>query len=248
MAWSTAELAELAGTSLRTVRHYHQVGLLDEPERGANGWKQYGLAHLARLREVVRLRELGFSIAEIHDLSNGASLDAALARLDEDLITSMTRLQQLRDEVASLAAAGPTGPSLPPAVSPDGLETITVSDRSFLILMSRLLDATVLDEFVTLLRATYAEPALLAFDDLADDADEETRADLVADLVEPVARIRATYGTYEEMVARGARDPDRALALIRTVLAEELNAAQHDVLTRVDAAVAARAAVAGGAS
>jgi len=31
VAWSTRELAELAGTSVKTVRHYHQLGLLDEP-------------------------------------------------------------------------------------------------------------------------------------------------------------------------------------------------------------------------
>lgn len=31
MGWSTPQLAELAGTSLRTVRHYHEVGLLDAP-------------------------------------------------------------------------------------------------------------------------------------------------------------------------------------------------------------------------
>src|SRR5204863_5377681 len=40
MAWSTREIAELAGTSLRAVRHYHEVGLLAEPERRANGYKQ----------------------------------------------------------------------------------------------------------------------------------------------------------------------------------------------------------------
>ncbi|WP_433560110.1 MerR family DNA-binding transcriptional regulator [Pseudonocardia xinjiangensis] len=28
MAWSTRELADLAGTTVRAVRHYHDVGLL----------------------------------------------------------------------------------------------------------------------------------------------------------------------------------------------------------------------------
>ncbi len=37
MAWNTRQLAELAGTTLRTVRHYHGIGLLAEPERGADG-------------------------------------------------------------------------------------------------------------------------------------------------------------------------------------------------------------------
>ena len=42
MAWSTRELAGLAGTTVNTIRHYHRLGLLDEPERRYNGYKQYG--------------------------------------------------------------------------------------------------------------------------------------------------------------------------------------------------------------
>jgi hypothetical protein len=33
VAWSTRETAELAGTTVRAVRHYHQIGLLDELAR-----------------------------------------------------------------------------------------------------------------------------------------------------------------------------------------------------------------------
>jgi DNA-binding transcriptional MerR regulator len=33
MAWSTRELAELASTTVNTIRHYHRLGLLAEPER-----------------------------------------------------------------------------------------------------------------------------------------------------------------------------------------------------------------------
>jgi DNA-binding transcriptional MerR regulator len=46
VAWSTRELAELAGTTVNTVRHYHRIGLLDEPERRNNGYKEYGVPHL----------------------------------------------------------------------------------------------------------------------------------------------------------------------------------------------------------
>ncbi|MEO3798201.1 MerR family DNA-binding transcriptional regulator [Nonomuraea sp. B10E15] len=37
MPWSTRELAGLAGTTVNTIRHYHRLGLLDEPERRYNG-------------------------------------------------------------------------------------------------------------------------------------------------------------------------------------------------------------------
>ncbi|MFD0852085.1 MerR family DNA-binding transcriptional regulator, partial [Actinomadura adrarensis] len=35
------ELAALVGVSTRTVRHYHHLGLLPEPERRANGYREY---------------------------------------------------------------------------------------------------------------------------------------------------------------------------------------------------------------
>jgi DNA-binding transcriptional MerR regulator len=43
MAGSTRELAEFAGITVNTIRHYHRLGLLDEPKRRYNGYKQYGV-------------------------------------------------------------------------------------------------------------------------------------------------------------------------------------------------------------
>ena len=83
MAWSTREIAELAGTSLRAVRHYHEVGLLDEPERRANGYKQYGVAHLVRLLRIKRLVDLGFPLSQIAEMGEaGDHPEEALRTLD----------------------------------------------------------------------------------------------------------------------------------------------------------------------
>ena len=41
MAWSTRQLADLTGVTLRSIRHWHDVGLLPAPERLSNGYKQY---------------------------------------------------------------------------------------------------------------------------------------------------------------------------------------------------------------
>lgn len=65
MAWSTREVADLAGASVRAVRHYHEIGLLKEPERGANGYKHYGTSHLLRVLRIKRLTTLGFSLPQI---------------------------------------------------------------------------------------------------------------------------------------------------------------------------------------
>ncbi|MEO9322172.1 MerR family transcriptional regulator [Nocardioides sp. C4-1] len=239
MAWSTAELADLAGTSLRAVRHYHAVGLLDVPERGPNGWKRYRLEHLARLREIVRLRELGLSIAKIDELVHGGSLTAALARLDEQLDESLRRLQELRAEVATLARAGVHSAALPLGLHGIDLDALSTADHSFLVLAGCLLDRASLDAFVDLLRAAYAEPALVAFDALPAEADEGTRSALVEAMVEPTRRVRAAYPTLEELAERGSTNPARALKLMRAALDEQNNAAQRDVLRRLEARLAA---------
>lgn len=41
--------ATFAGTTPRAVRHYHQIGLLPEPERGADGRRRYGYDDMIRL-------------------------------------------------------------------------------------------------------------------------------------------------------------------------------------------------------
>jgi DNA-binding transcriptional MerR regulator len=100
MAWSTREIAELAGTSLRAVRHYHEVGLLPEPERRSNGYKQYGVAHLVRLLRIKRLVDLGFSLARIAELGEDDHHPAdALRTVDAEMGATIERLQRARVEL-----------------------------------------------------------------------------------------------------------------------------------------------------
>lgn len=96
MAWSTRQVSELAGTSLRAVRHYHEIGLLDEPDRGPNGYKQYGVAHLVRLVKIRRLSDLVFSLQQIVDLGDEERPIDALRSLDTELADTIERLQQAR--------------------------------------------------------------------------------------------------------------------------------------------------------
>lgn len=110
MAWSTRELAELAGTTLNAVRHYHRVGLLDEPDRTGNGYKQYEVRHLTRLILIRRLRDMGVPLDRIEQASCPDSTEAALGAIDAELAESIDRLQRSRSEIAAilrgLSAAG----------------------------------------------------------------------------------------------------------------------------------------------
>src|SRR5215204_4978289 len=60
------ELAEQTGLTQRTLRYYEEIGLLDPPSRMAGGFRLYSPQDLARIQQIVRLKQLlGFSLAEI---------------------------------------------------------------------------------------------------------------------------------------------------------------------------------------
>lgn len=62
--WSVRDLAELAGTSVRTIHYYISEGLLPPPV-GATRSAIYSPAHLARLRLIAALRDEGLALANI---------------------------------------------------------------------------------------------------------------------------------------------------------------------------------------
>jgi DNA-binding transcriptional MerR regulator len=71
MEWSIQQVARLAGTTSRTLRHYGDVGLLAPSRIAANGYRQYDEVALIRLQHILLLRELGMGLpgirAVLHD-------------------------------------------------------------------------------------------------------------------------------------------------------------------------------------
>ena len=59
------ELATASGISDRTIRYYESIGLLPEPTRTPNGYRDYGDDALARLRFVADAQTTGLSLTEI---------------------------------------------------------------------------------------------------------------------------------------------------------------------------------------
>ena len=116
MDWSIQEIARLASTTSRTLRHYGDVGLLPPSRIGSNGYRYYDEAALVRLQRILLLRALGLGlpgIREVLDQETDAAraLGAHLAwlrgerdRLDrqigsvEDTITTLNRKEQLMAE------------------------------------------------------------------------------------------------------------------------------------------------------
>lgn len=59
------ELAELSGTTIPTLRHYDDIGLLKPLARSGSGIRLYGQKELIRLREILVWRQLGFPLSDV---------------------------------------------------------------------------------------------------------------------------------------------------------------------------------------
>ncbi|MFI7465885.1 MerR family transcriptional regulator [Nonomuraea sp. NPDC049646] len=83
------QTAAFAGVTVKTVRHYHRLGLVAEPERDGSGYRRYRSADLVRLVRVRTLAAAGVPLAEIGDLLDAdpepfaAALDDVRRRLTE---------------------------------------------------------------------------------------------------------------------------------------------------------------------
>lgn len=234
MAWSTRQVAELAGTSLRAVRHYHEVGLLEEPERRANGYKSYGVAHLVRILRIKRLADLGFTLTQIAEMGDADEHpEEALRALDADLAETIERLQRVRLELSqAMRTSVPT--DLPAEFGQAAAAAdLTEADRSFIVVMTRLLDPEALDAYKELIEDSASSPADTEFDELPADADEETRESLAQRMYPSVRDLMAEhpeFGDKEKMAPRGVRFTEENMAV---AMADLYNSAQRDVMRRV---------------
>lgn len=62
------EVAEAVGLSIRTIRHYDELGVVEPTGRSAGGFRLYTDTDVERLRLVKHLKPLQFSLEEIHEL------------------------------------------------------------------------------------------------------------------------------------------------------------------------------------
>ena len=132
-----AEIAELTGTTVRTVRYYHSLGLLPVPgERG--GWRDYDLGHVARLSRIRWLVQAGVSLGTIRRVldeseatgveqiddapaAGAAGTRSAAGSVVEDLAGALAAVEdhlaevtRQRDMLASLLERARTGSTVSP--------------------------------------------------------------------------------------------------------------------------------------
>lgn len=126
-----SQLASYAGVTVRAVRHYHQVGLLPEPERDSSGYRSYGALAVVELVKIRTLADAGVPLSRIGDLlhADQTTFAAAVTEIDQRLRSEIRRLQANRKQIAQLAAGDSL--VLPPEVVVylDRLRELGVTER-----------------------------------------------------------------------------------------------------------------------
>lgn len=95
------ELARATGVEVETIRYYEKQGLLPEPARRDNGYRDYAVAHLERLSFIRHCRALDMPLADVSRLlgfvdgPNTHCGDVDLL-VDEQLARVRARLKSMR--------------------------------------------------------------------------------------------------------------------------------------------------------
>ncbi|MEU6821100.1 MerR family DNA-binding transcriptional regulator [Streptomyces atriruber] len=99
-----SQLAATAGVTVRTVRHYHHVGLLPEPGRDASGYRRYSAQAAVDLIRIRTLADAGVPLARIDALLHArpAEFAAAISDIDADLQRRIDELNENRRRIAEL--------------------------------------------------------------------------------------------------------------------------------------------------
>lgn len=191
------ELAALVGVSTRTVRYYHHLGLLPEPVRLANGYRDYRVRDAVSLARIRRLAELGLSLDELRDVladDEGRDMREVLMELDADLAREQEAIALRRERLAALLEGAD--------LRPDSMMSADLAAvlREFSAEGSKMAE---LDRDVLTLMGSIADPA-----------SQEQMLDLMRPLIKPDAleRGRALYARLDDLADADPGD-DRVAAL-----------------------------------
>lgn len=262
------EVAKTAGVTVRTLRHYHQLGLLPEPSRAANGYREYTAADLARVLRIKRLASLGFPLARIGGILDemdgqadgtgtgsapASSSLSALDELDRELALQIEALEEQRRTIAALRAEG-LSPDLPVrfgravrGIAGNIAETEDMN-RAALVVAGHLYserEVAELERVADQMQDTAFAKTMEALDRrcsaLAPDAPEAERAAIVSESLTLLAPLIEQFD-----VENWTRETTKEEQLLEELANASLNEAQRDVTTRIERGIsdilAARAA------
>lgn len=111
-ALTVGELAQQTGLTVRTLHYYDEIGLLKPSLHTEAGYRVYTPGDLGRLQQVLLLRQLGFSLAEIRrcmddpNFSPPEVIRLHVAHLREQMELQHGLCERLETMLAQLRTAG----------------------------------------------------------------------------------------------------------------------------------------------
>ena len=92
------DFVKLTGSTLKTIKYYHKIGLLSEPKRSSGGYRLYGPAELARMLLIKRLKSLGLDLQRIKEIlgesNNPRTLREVLQSVQIELLNEKKNLEE----------------------------------------------------------------------------------------------------------------------------------------------------------
>ncbi|MFC7649196.1 helix-turn-helix domain-containing protein [Streptosporangium lutulentum] len=113
--FSIGEFAQLGRVSVRMLRHYDAIGLLQPAHVDpASGHRFYQADQLSRLNRVIALKDLGFTLHQVSSILDGRIDTAELygmvrlrrAELEERIATDTARLLRVEVRLKTIAKEG----------------------------------------------------------------------------------------------------------------------------------------------
>lgn len=108
-----SECAEITGTTVRAIRHYHQIGLVPVPEE-KHGRRDYNDTHVARILRIRWLAGAGLSLDAIGGMLEGSTPQEDLHATDQLLTEQIRQLRAQQQRVRELIATVESGRALTP--------------------------------------------------------------------------------------------------------------------------------------
>lgn len=232
------DAAAFVGTTPRAIRHYHDIGLLPEPERGSDDRRRYGYEEMIRLLWIRRMADAGIALDDIRDAFDGTApagadsdqdLAVVLERLERTLAAQEAELQRQRAAVQRMRTRGSRTGLLSDVVA-DRLETLPEgslrqADLDTLLVTERIFGPLGAAVQATRFIALAAHPRLRQESDRVDAA-EEALDDTVAVDDPRVAQVAAER--HELELGLHAVIEDSGLAQDDDALFEHWEAAHPD--------------------
>ncbi len=114
-ALKVGELARRTGLTIRTLHHYDEIGLLKPSLHTESGHRLYAADDVARLQQVMSLRQLGFSLEQVSDCLDRRDFSPVeviamhVARLREQIELQRRLCERLEGLVAHFRTLGGAG-------------------------------------------------------------------------------------------------------------------------------------------